>query len=203
MQRPDIVSPQWNVTIYDESALVPGYWFLTPYEKVGQRQPGGAWIGPHIYDQWGGLIWSGSYLFNDTNVMDFKLSNVRGHDRLTMMYPVEGMGYVYDNNYELVKKVPVGQSRTTLNMHEFHYVEDGKTLLLLKRNHTYATHKESAKTGYNETCHVTWEGFEELDTKNYRTKFRWSTWDHIGLDESTMDKGPVEDRCEGQPWDYM
>ena len=176
---------------------------MTPYEKIGERKPGGAWVGPHIYDQYGTLIWSGSYLFNDINIMDFKLSNVKGEDRLTMMYPVEGLGYIFDNHYEIVEKVPVGITGETLNMHEFHFVEDGKTLLLLKRNHTYATKEMSEKTGYDGECHVTFDGFAEVDTETWEERFAWNTWDHVGLDESSTDAGPSENRCEGGAWDFM
>ena len=197
------MSPQWDVTIHDESELAPGYWFLTPYERIGERRPGGAWIGPHIYDQWGGLIWSGSYLFNDINIMDFKLSNVKGQDRLTMMYPVEGLGYIFDNHYEIVEKVPVGITGVTLNMHEFNFVENGKTLLLLKRNTTHATKEMSKATGYDGECYLTFDGFEEVDTENWETQFAWSTWGNVGLDESTMDQARASDRCEGGAWDYM
>lgn len=201
--RPDIVAPQWDVKIYDEDALAPGYWFMTPYETIGEKNPGGAWVGPHIYDQYGMLIWSGSYLFNDINIMDFKLSTVKGEKRLTMMYPVEGLGYIFDNHYDLVEKVPVGETGKTLNMHEFHYIDDGKTLLLLKRNSTFATKEMSAKTGYNGECHVTIEGFEEVDAETLETRFAWNTWDHVGLDEGSMDGGPPEGRCEGAAWDYI
>lgn len=76
--RPDIVSPRWQVTVHDKTNIAPGYWFTAPYEKIGERKPGGAWIGPHIYDSNGDLIWSGAYLYDDRNIMDFKLSNVRG-----------------------------------------------------------------------------------------------------------------------------
>ena len=136
--------------------------------------------------------------------MDFKLSNVKGEDRLTMMYPVEGLGYIYDNRYELVEKVPVGETGVTLNMHEFNFVENGKTLLLLKRNTTHATKEMSAKTGYDGECFLTFDGFEEVDTENWETKFAWNTWDHVGLDESSMDAGPPEGRCGGGgAWDYI
>ena len=57
VSRPDIVSPKWQVQIHDTQNIAPGYWFLSPYARVGEKAPGGAWIGPHIYDGHGGLIW--------------------------------------------------------------------------------------------------------------------------------------------------
>ena len=32
--RPDIQAPKFNVTIYDEKALAPGYWFVAPYANI-------------------------------------------------------------------------------------------------------------------------------------------------------------------------
>lgn len=78
--------------MYDEDALAPGYWFVSPYEKNGYKQPGGSWIGPHIYDGSGELIWSGSHLFNHINVMDFGVMKVGNEDLLSMSYAVEGKG---------------------------------------------------------------------------------------------------------------
>lgn len=66
--RPDIDAPRWDLTIYNESALSPGYWFVAPYQEVVQKRRGGNWVGPHIYDQTGELIWSGAPLFNGFDV---------------------------------------------------------------------------------------------------------------------------------------
>lgn len=30
VSRPDIQAPRWNIKVYNEEALAPGYWFLAP-----------------------------------------------------------------------------------------------------------------------------------------------------------------------------
>jgi hypothetical protein len=201
--RPDIVSPRWQVKIHDEHGIAPGYWFVAPYEKIGERKSGGAWIGPHIYDGKGGLIWSGSYMWDDRNIMDFTLSNVRGEKRLTMMLPPEEDGLILDNHYRITEKVPVGIKGETLNMHEFRFADDGDSLLLLTRNITFSTKEQAKAIGYEGECHISFDGFKEVDTTSWETRFEWSSSDHITLDESTMTSSPAKDRCEGPHWDYL
>lgn len=41
--RPDLDAPRWNITIYDEAAVTPGYWFVAPYEEVEQENGSAAW----------------------------------------------------------------------------------------------------------------------------------------------------------------
>ncbi len=201
--RPDIVSPRWEVTIHDKTNIAPGYWFVAPYEKIGERKPGGAWIGPHIYDGNGDLVWSGAYKWDDRNIMDFKLSNVRGEDMLTMMLPPEEDGILLDNHYQIVEKVPVGIKGKTLNMHEFTFVEEGKTLLLMKRNVTHASKELSKAVGYDGECSVMFAAFEDIDTTTWETRFTWTSSDWVGLEESTLDTAPVKQRCGGGAWDYL
>lgn len=40
--RPDIRALKWNITVYDDTALAPGYWFIAPYALLGQKQRGEA-----------------------------------------------------------------------------------------------------------------------------------------------------------------
>jgi hypothetical protein len=61
VQRPDIEAPNFTVTIYDESRISPGYWFIPSYDFLDQSvQNGGRWTAPHIFDKNGELIWSGA-----------------------------------------------------------------------------------------------------------------------------------------------
>lgn len=60
-QRPDIEAPRWNVTIYDQDRVSPGYWFVEPYDYLDQSLiNGGKWTAPMIFDGTGELIWSGA-----------------------------------------------------------------------------------------------------------------------------------------------
>ncbi|KAK3722006.1 hypothetical protein LTR37_002822 [Vermiconidia calcicola] len=203
VSRPDIVSPKWQVQIHDTQNIAPGYWFLSPYDRVGRKAPGGAWIGPHIYDGQGGLIWSGSYIFNNRNVMDFTLSRVRGQSRLTAIFPPGEYGPVINHHYQVLDKLPVGKQHKTLNMHDLHFVEGGKTLMLLTRNTSAVTTAEQAKViGYDAPCHINSPGFKDIDTTTWDTRFAWDARDIIPLDDSTHDHSPLKDRC-AHGWDYM
>ena len=130
-QRPDIECASWKVTVYDEHAVAPGYWFVAPYEKNGYKRPDGSWIGPHIYDKNGELIWSGSQLFNNINVMDFGIVDVAGEELLSMSYAVEGNGYILDNRYKVKETVSEGVTGFTYDMHDFHTVDHGSRFLYL------------------------------------------------------------------------
>lgn len=55
--RPDIKAPVWSIEVLNKTAVAPGYWFVAPYEIVTQETPGDAWVGPHIYDSSGELVW--------------------------------------------------------------------------------------------------------------------------------------------------
>ena len=84
------------------------------------------------------------------------------------MLPPDEDGLILDNHYQIVEKVPVGIRGQTLNMHEFHFVEDGRTLLLMKRNITHASKEMSETVGFDGECSVVFDGFEELDTTGER-----------------------------------
>jgi hypothetical protein len=117
--------------VYDEDAVAPGYWFVSPYEKNGYQLPGGSWIGPHIYDKYGELVWSGSHLFDNINVMDFGVMKVGGENLLSMSYAVNGTGVLLDHRYQVKQTVVMGITGVTYNMHDFRTVENGSRFLYL------------------------------------------------------------------------
>lgn len=58
VSRPDIKIPILDVTVFDEEAALPGYWFLGPYTNITQQtHPFAVYqacqIGPVIYDAHG------------------------------------------------------------------------------------------------------------------------------------------------------
>lgn len=130
-QRPDIECASWKVTVYDEDAVAPGYWFVSPYEKNGYKLPGGSWIGPHIYDKDGELIWSGSYLVDNINTMDFGVMNVGGEPLLSMSYAVNYTGVLLDSQYQVKQTVVMGTGEVNYNMHDFRTVDNGSRFLYL------------------------------------------------------------------------
>ena len=126
IQRPDITCPTWNISVYDEKALAPGYFFVAIY---GHERTVDLAVGPQIYDSNGGLIWSGSPLFNGTNVYDFKVVDVFGEHLLSVSHGWTGSGYILDNQYRVKQTVIEGIPQQTYNMHDFHTVDSGMQFL--------------------------------------------------------------------------
>ena len=200
VQRPDIKAPKWDITIYDQEKLAPGYLFVGPYRILKQTTFGHSWNGAHIYDQRGELIWSGANRFSKGNIEDFRFSNVNGEMLMTLMDQGNNEAIVFDTHYEVVKAVHFDH----FNSHELNFVENGTRALVEKGNHKEATEKMGEAIGYDGRCKVAFDGFAELDaTDDYKFTFSWSSWDHIGLDESTLTEAPVNKRCDSGTWDFL
>lgn len=202
--RPDIKAPQWNIEVYDEAGLSPGYWFLAPYKALRQPEEAGddGWIGPTIYTDDGELVWSGATMFGNRNVEDFRISNVRGERLMTLMHQGDHAGYILNNDFTIRKKVKQADNHGDINTHEFHFVENGTEAIVIKTDFRDASEEKSKAIGFNGRCRdVHFDKFEVLDSKTWKLKFSWSSEDHIGLDESTFDAKPVEERCAGG-WDF-
>ena len=207
--RPDLDAPRWNVTVYDEAAVTPGYWFVAPYEEVAQENGSAAWNAPHIYDGTGELIWSGAPVFNGFSTFDFRVSQVQGKPMLTLIRPNANFAVVLDETYNVYKNVDKighidpGLEEMGLNIHEFMTTDDGASALFLTCVPKHASKEYSAVIGYDGECHATYDGFVEMDTESWEPVFEWNAYHHIGLDESFVTQDPVEDRCGGASWDFV
>ena len=200
--RPDIKAPKWNITVYDRDALAPGYWFFGPYETLDLKEEmGNGWIGPHIYDDYGTLIWSGASMFHDGNIEDFRLSNVNGKELITLMDQRSARGVFMDNHYQVVQQREAS-GPGFFNSHEFNFVDNGKKALIVYTKGNLASKKESKSVGFRGRCRVDCNGIAEYDVKTWKTTFEWSSCDHITLDESTLTQLDMDDQCRGA-WDYV
>lgn len=199
MQRPDLTPTKWNITTYHEDRLAPGYWFVAPYRLLQQQKFGTGWVGCHIYDNKGELVWSGAKLFSQGNVEDFRISNVQGEDLMTMMDQGRMEAIIFDNHYEVREAIKIDH----FNSHEFHFVENGTKVLLIQGDPRETTPEMEATIGYHgdRRCRVRADRFVEVDLQNdWQTVFDWSPFHRIGLDES--DYGG-DNRCTQGDWDYM
>lgn len=204
VSRPDIKAPKWIVQVYDEAALSEGYWFLAPYKTLNQPKEAGddGWIGPTIYTDDGELVWSGATMFWNRNVEDFKISNVQGEQLMTLMHQEEHAGFILDTDFTIRRKISEVDNHGNINTHEFHFVENGTEAIVIKTDGKDASEEMSKAIGYDGKCkHVLFDKFEVLDTETWELKWSWSSYDHIGLDESTLDQSSAESRCKGN-WDY-
>ena len=203
VSRPDLASPIWDVKIYKEEEVAPGYWFVAPYKALDADDADRSWVGPHIYDgKTGELVWSGStaYFFAKGNVEDFRLSNVRGQQMLTLMSAGTGQAVILGGDYQIAETLQVDRPNV-VNTHELNFVENGTRALVIK-SHLQAGTKEMSKlVGYDGKCMGQFDGFEEYDTKTWKTTFDWRSFGKVGFEESSLTGRPVEQRCNN--WDFM
>ncbi|KAI6810177.1 hypothetical protein KC331_g9214 [Hortaea werneckii] len=159
--------------MYDPELNSPGCWFVAPYAGLNGEQSDQSWIGPFIYDGRNAeLIWSGAAMFN-SNVADFRISNVNGEPLITL-FANNGIN-VLNNDF-------------TMRMH-LNPEEEGRL----------NTHELSFDMGYSGECIADFDGFHELDVTRdgWPRVYDWSSYNRIGLNESTL----IPAQCKG--WDYM
>jgi hypothetical protein len=202
--RPDIGAPRWDIRVFDEAALAPGYWFLAPYANLGQVSfP--LWNGPHIYDGSGELIWSGAPMFDHRNMHDFKTAIVDDQLMMTVIKTddVHEGGIIMDNTYNIYERVDMRGSLADANMHDFTVRDNGKRALFLtqKTGEDY----EVDIGNYKGLCNVGWQGFRELNMKTEINVFKWNAQGHIPLNESTKLEAGFKEMCEDNKdgWDIL
>ncbi|KAK3714801.1 hypothetical protein LTR37_007536 [Vermiconidia calcicola] len=204
VSRPDLAAPIWDVKVYHEDLIAPGYWFVAPYKALNQLDADRSWVGPHIYHgKTGELVWSGSlsYFFSKGNVEDFRMSNVRGKNMMTLMSQGKGQGVILNNNYKIAETLQV-DNPGSVNTHEFHFVENGTRALVIKSHRQKATKEMSKAVGYDGECDCQFDGFEEYDTTTWKSTFDWRSFGKVGLDESSLTGPPVAQRCRNG-WDFI
>ena len=175
------------MTIYDEKALSPGYWFVSPYEDANKFERGMPWVGPYIYDDHGDLVWAGTPLMDHFKLWDFKVADFDGTDMLTGISHRDNGGLIFNSNYELVKTVTWTPVWEMSNMHEFNVVAHGSRVLVATKHERMKLSIEMSKSvGFDGRCEVTADGIMELDITgdSPRTVFDWRGLDHMPLSES-------------------
>jgi len=203
VSRPDLLAPRWDVEVYDASRLAPGHWFTSPYPTVVQQERGDAWTAPHIYDASGELIWSGAAMFGGFSTFDFRVFNILGKQMLSLVNFHDGNAWILDESYNVYKTIDLGdRSARLVNMHEFTTVENGTKALHMLRDHQYASLAESQSVGFDGACFVDFDGFRELDVATWDTSFEFTSRDHIRLNESYAEEGPIESRC-ASAWEFL
>lgn len=86
--------------MYDERALAPGYWFVSPYGKVEQTNNDKPYVGPAIYDSTNGeLVWNGAPMFQRYNTYSLKVSKVNDKDMISLLHPLESHGIIMNGPY--------------------------------------------------------------------------------------------------------
>ena len=84
--RPDIYAPGFNITIYDETAVTPGYIFIGAYQTFQAAL--------YIYDNRGNLVYSGFGATGGGPSHNFHVCNVNGTDQLCHITGEQKHAYV-------------------------------------------------------------------------------------------------------------
>lgn len=200
-QRPDLRAPKWNLTMHNAALNSRGYWFVSPFRNLEGDQANESFVGPCIFDGANGeLIWSGGLMF-DTNVDDFRLSNVNGEMRMTLMANNEAV--ILNDDYTVrLAHAPVPKGH--LNTHDLNFIENGTRVLINKYGRQKASKEESKVVGFDGECDTRFGGFAELDVtkEDWPAVIDWNSYGRIGIDESTNTADPIEDLCT-DGWDNM
>ena len=142
-------------------------------------------------------------MFHHFNTFDFKKAMVDGQDMLTVKYPHDGMGVIFDSTYRVRREVLMSANKKKRDMHEFNLIEDGSRALTVTSTEYRSTVEQALAVGLKSgTCRSLWKGIQELDTVTSEPVFSWDARDHIGLDETTYITGPVEKMCKHN-WDIL
>lgn len=192
--------------MYEPDKIAPGYWFCAPYEVVFQRSPQPSWIGPHIYDNDGELIWSGTHLTERSDAFNFGIQEFQGEKRLVFAYRDELSAVVLDNSYKVINTAHIAPNIMVYNAHDLNMVDHGRHALSTFKHAGEATLEESRQVGFTDgPCSVAFDGFRVRDTNtpNWDIIWEWSSYGHIHLNESTqIGDGDINKVCQDR-WDYV
>ncbi|KAJ5665886.1 uncharacterized protein N7477_008334 [Penicillium maclennaniae] len=208
---PDARAVKFDIETLDRNRTAPGYWFVSPYlhiEPDGQSSLYEQYqTGPHIYDEDGTLIWTGTMQFENRNVFDFKAINCfdnKTYISMILQYSYDGRergyGMILNEKYETYRKLPLRKDLGVFDIHEFKVREDGKSALVT----VYLSEEISlAEFGRpDEKTFLETGGFAEIDTTTAEVIYDWRSYDQIPLSE-TIHYHP-DSRPEGPPgWDYV
>lgn len=137
------------------------------------------------------------YLTRSYDSFDFRLSKVLGEDMLSFLYPKNRSAIILDTTFQIRHVVPVAGRRQGVDMHEFHFVDNGTRALFFYDEHKKVTREQSRSIGYMKgNCSVNDNLFKELDVRDaFKSVFNWSAIENIGLHESSSIEVPLDQRC--------
>ncbi|RMZ86759.1 hypothetical protein DV736_g6011, partial [Chaetothyriales sp. CBS 134916] len=201
--RPDIYAPAFNITIYDERAVTPGYIFIAPYQTFQ--------AGLYIYDNHGNLVYSGFAGTGGGPSHNFHVCNVNRTENLCYITGAQNVGYlrgygiIMDNTLTTVTSVKSGGGISNFDEHEFNIVDNARNVLM-----TSYTPEPFDLTDWGVATGQGWvmnNYFQKLELGTNRLLYEWSALDHIPMDETTVVPNSTEVSGTGlnptSPWDWF
>jgi hypothetical protein len=153
-QRPDIRAPRWNVTVHKPEHVSEGHWFVAPYETYNADFDPYGYVGPHIYDSSGELVWSGTSQFDGADIFDFRLQDINGSTTMTLLDQNMELAVTMDDQFEIKDSVKMSTRHAPLNIHEYQYVDNGTRVLVINSAFTPASREMSKQVGFDGECSV-------------------------------------------------
>ncbi|KAJ6015116.1 hypothetical protein N7540_009707 [Penicillium herquei] len=207
---PDARAVKFDIHYEDRDSVSPGYWFVSPYLHIQPDGPNSLYeqyqIGPHIYDQDGRLVWTGSPMFDNRNVFDFKAVSLFNETFISLILQYShdgkerGFGMILDRNYEVFRKLSLRNDLGVFDIHEFNILDNGESALV-----TNYLSEEITLEAFGRPAEKTWleyGGFAEIDINTADVLYHWNSFAEVPLAE-TVHYHP-NSRVEGAPgWDYV
>lgn len=215
-KRPELKAPRYMVVKHHPEAIADGYWFVTPYTRLGlppsteQKDYIPCMNGAHIYDGDGNLVWSGACKYDNRIIFNFRPVHVNGTDLLTFYLPGEEHGFnlspadrmptgvLMDDHYEEVSRI--GAKGYLMDGHEFNFMPDGRSVLLT----TLKGLDTDASMIGQKTRKVMNTGFQEIELNTGDLRFDWDPISHgILLNESCDTTGMANHGKDSGSWDFF
>ena len=135
------------------------------------------------------------------------MNNVAGEQKITLTDRDQGTGIILDETFEIRDVVQMEDGPGQINGHEFHFVDNGTKVLIMKNKRKTAPRKASKRIGFHGKggCVANFNSFHELDAVTFNETFSFDSYDHIDINESTYTDGGPDSFClhAGLGWDYI
>lgn len=206
ISRPDLIPSELDVQI-NEGGVEDSYIFLCPWNSdIPQSAP---YMGPHIYDKNGSLIWTGYGL--PQTISNFQpiqyhgnSSNTTGLSYFTGVL-AGGLGFgsyrEMDNSYRITETLG-HQSPFFHDFHEFRDFGDGRAAFSTYQAIQYdlSPWNSSMEDGW-----VYQNVLIEIDSSTDEVLFQWNSIEHIPISESLVLKqmNDGKGKSNKHPFDYL
>jgi hypothetical protein len=186
-----------------------GLLFVGPQKNPGRdtTPPGGepppeSGRGPQIVDDRGRPVWY-HRIPRDEYVADFRVQEYRGEKVLTWWQGKsdvagfgEGVGYIADENYDIIATVRSPDPEQSIDLHEFRLTPRGTALVVSYQQRPYDLTPVGGPADGDVVESVVWE----LDVATSEPLLEWRSLDRVPLTES--DERP-SGRAGSRPFDYL
>jgi hypothetical protein len=162
--------------------MADGLIFATPQQTKDPKAP----RGPQIVDDHGRPVWFRP-IEDGTYATDFRTQTYQGEPVLTwwegesdLTGNGSGIGYIANENYEIIATVQTPDEGEMLDLHEFTLTPEGTALVISYQEVPY----DLTPIGGPEDGTVIESVVQEIDVETGEVVLDWRSLDHVGIDET-------------------